>query len=154
MGVPDYWIRLLKHERDEDWNLDEMLDVLTNRRSEEKTIAYVESHDQALVGDKTIAFWLMDSAMYEHMSCDDDHAAITRGIALHKMLRLVTYTLAGEAYLTFMGNEFGHPEWVDFPREGNGWSHQYARRQWSLICLLYTSPSPRDQRGSRMPSSA
>jgi len=32
-----------------------------------------------------------------------------------------------------MGNEFGHPEWIDFPREGNNWSYFYARRQWSLV---------------------
>jgi 1,4-alpha-glucan branching enzyme len=106
--------------------------MLNNRRYKEKTIAYAESHDQALVGDKTIAFWLMDKEMYFHMSVKDQNMVIDRGIALHKMLRLITISLGGEGYLNFIGNEFGHPEWVDFPREGNGWSHQYARRQWSL----------------------
>jgi 1,4-alpha-glucan branching enzyme len=132
MGIPDFWIKLLKHQADEDWNLSEIHHTLTNRRVGEKTIAYAESHDQALVGDKTIAFWLMDAAMYHHMAADDPHPVIDRGMALHKIIRLLTLALGGEGYLTFMGNEFGHPEWVDFPREGNGWSYQYARRQWSL----------------------
>ena len=133
MGIPDYWIKLLKHSRDEDWNIHEIWDVLSNRRYKEKTVAYAESHDQALVGDKTLAFWLMDKEMYWHMSKDDDHVVIDRGIALHKMLRLITASVGGEAYLNFIGNEFGHPEWVDFPRAENGWSYKYARRQWQLV---------------------
>lgn len=133
MGVPDFWIKLLKHSRDEDWNLDEMWHTLINRRHGEANIAYAESHDQALVGDKTLAFWLMDQEMYWHMGVDDPHPVIERGIALHKMIRLVTFAVAGEGWLNFMGNEFGHPEWLDFPREGNGWSYHYCRRQWSLV---------------------
>ncbi len=133
MGLPDYWIRTLKHVRDEDWNLDEMWAVLTNRRHGEANIAYAESHDQALVGDKTIAFWLMDQEMYWHMAAGDPHPVIERGMALHKMIRLVTFALGGEGWLNFMGNEFGHPEWLDFPREGNAWSYWYCRRQWSLV---------------------
>jgi 1,4-alpha-glucan branching enzyme len=132
MGIPDAWIRLLKHLPDEAWHPGEIWSTLTNRRRGEKTVAYAESHDQALVGDKTIAFWLMDAAMYWHMQAGDDDPVVARGVALHKMIRLVTLALGGEAYLTFMGNEFGHPEWVDFPREGNGWSYRYARRQWHL----------------------
>ncbi|RMG26673.1 MAG: 1,4-alpha-glucan-branching enzyme [Bacteroidetes bacterium] len=132
MGIPDYWIKLLKHSRDEDWNIHERWNVMTNRRYKEKTIAYAESHDQALVGDKTIAFWLMDKEMYWHMQVDDPHPVIDRGIALHKLIRFLTLSLGGEGYLNFMGNEFGHPEWIDFPREGNNWSYKYARRQWSL----------------------
>ncbi|MEP6949165.1 MAG: alpha amylase C-terminal domain-containing protein [Ginsengibacter sp.] len=133
MGIPDYWIKILKEKPDEDWNIYEMWDVLTNRRYKEKTIAYAESHDQALVGDKTIAFWLMDKEMYFHMDVHDPNLVIDRGIALHKLLRLFTISLGGEGYLNFIGNEFGHPEWIDFPREGNNWSHHYARRQWSLV---------------------
>jgi len=133
MGVPDYWIKLLKHTRDEDWDLGQMWDTLTNRRRGEANIAYAESHDQALVGDKTLAFWLMDQEMYWHMGRTDAHPVIERGIALHKMIRLLTFTLAGEGWLTFMGNEFGHPEWLDFPRQGNDWSYHYCRRQWSLV---------------------
>ena len=132
MGIPDHWIKLLKHSADEEWNLDEIYHTLVNRREGEKTIAYAESHDQALVGDKTLAFWLMDAAMYHHMQIDDGDAVVDRGMALHKIIRLFTLALGGEGYLNFMGNEFGHPEWVDFPREGNDWSFQYARRQWSL----------------------
>ena len=133
MGIPDYWIKILKEKSDEDWDLAEMWNVLSNRRYKEKTIAYAESHDQSLVGDKTIAFWLMDKEMYFHMRADDPNLVVDRGIALHKLLRLFTIALGGEGYLSFMGNEFGHPEWVDFPREGNEWSHKYARRQWSLV---------------------
>lgn len=133
MGIPDYWIKLLKHRRDEEWNLDELWGTLANRRRSEATIAYAESHDQALVGDKTLAFWLMDQAMYWHMGKDDKHPVIERGIALHKMIRLATLFIGGEGWLNFMGNEFGHPEWLDFPREGNGWSYHYCRRQWSLV---------------------
>jgi 1,4-alpha-glucan branching enzyme len=132
MGVPDYWIKLLKETRDEEWGLGEIYSTLLNRRFTEKHIGYAESHDQALVGDKTIAFWLMDKEMYWHMNKGSQSLVIDRGIALHKIIRLITFALAGQGYLTFMGNEFGHPEWVDFPREGNNWSFQHARRQWSL----------------------
>jgi len=132
MGIPDYWIKLLKHKSDEEWNINEMWGTLTNRRYGERTIAYAESHDQALVGDKSIAFWLMDKEMYTHMHKDFESLIIDRGIALHKMIRLFTLSLGGEGWLNFIGNEFGHPEWVDFPREGNGWSYKYARRQWNL----------------------
>jgi len=133
MGLPDYWIKLLKHQRDEDWSMNQIWETLLNRRAGESNIAYTESHDQALVGDKTLAFWLMDKEMYWNMDKKNDHPVIDRGIALHKMIRLITLAAAGEGYLTFMGNEFGHPEWLDFPREGNEWSFQYCRRQWDLV---------------------
>ncbi len=132
MGLPDFWIRTLKEKKDEDWNMDEIWYTLTDRIHNVGTVAYAESHDQALVGDKTIAFWLMDKEMYFHMHKDDPDLVVERGVALHKMIRLITIALGGQAYLNFMGNEFGHPEWIDFPREGNGWSYHYARRQWSL----------------------
>eukprot|EP01094_Clydonella_sp_ATCC50884_P022568 TRINITY_DN5226_c0_g2_i1.p1 TRINITY_DN5226_c0_g2~~TRINITY_DN5226_c0_g2_i1.p1 ORF type:complete len:495 (-),score=196.31 TRINITY_DN5226_c0_g2_i1:1251-2735(-) len=133
MGIPDMWVELLKGVRDEEWDMGRIVHTLTNRRHLERTIAYVESHDQALVGDKTAAFWLMDKAMYTDMSVLAPLSpAVDRGVALHKMMRLLTCALGGEGYLTFMGNEFGHPEWIDFPRAGNGDSFQYARRQWSL----------------------
>lgn len=132
MGVPDYWIKLLKHVRDEDWNVAEIWRELSSRRAEERTIGYCESHDQALVGDKTIIFWLADKEMYWHMEVGNQNLTIDRALALHKMIRLVTFATAGNGYLTFIGNEFGHPEWVDFPRAGNNWSYHYARRQWSL----------------------
>jgi 1,4-alpha-glucan branching enzyme len=133
MGIPDFWIRLLKDQKDEDWNIREMWHVMNDRLPHVKTVAYAESHDQALVGDKTIAFRLMDKEMYWHMHRDDPDYMIERGIALHKMIRLFTIALGGQAYMNFMGNEFGHPEWIDFPREGNNWSYKYARRQWSLV---------------------
>lgn len=133
MGIPDFWIKTLKEKSDEDWDIHEMWGVLSNRRYKEKTIAYAESHDQALVGDKTLAFWLMDKEMYFQMRVTDPNMIIDRGIALHKMIRLLTISLGGEGYLNFIGNEFGHPEWVDFPRQGNNWSYHYARRQWSLV---------------------
>lgn len=133
MGIPDYWIKLLKHQRDEDWSLEVLWNTLCNRRHGEANIAYAESHDQALVGDKTLAFWLMDQEMYWHMDRDNSHPVIERGIALHKMIRLITLVGGGEGWLNFMGNEFGHPEWLDFPREGNNWSYHHCRRQWSLV---------------------
>lgn len=132
MGLPDYWIKLLKEHSDDEWNVNEMFHTMTNRLFDVKTVAYAESHDQALVGDKTIAFRLMDKDMYTLMSKDTESLVIDRGIALHKMIRFFTITLGGEAWLNFMGNEFGHPEWIDFPRLGNNWSYDYARRQWSL----------------------
>ncbi len=133
MGIPDYWIKLLKEKRDEEWSMGELFHTLTNRRTGERHIAYSESHDQALVGDKTIAFRLMDADMYWLMSkATGTNVIIERGMALHKMIRLVTFALGGEGYLNFMGNEFGHPEWIDFPREGNNSSYHFARRQWSL----------------------
>src|SRR5690606_20150874 len=133
MGVPDYWIKLLKHKKDDEWSVGDIYTTLLNRRWTEKHVAYAESHDQSLVGDKTIAFWLMDQEMYTNMSKFSQSLVVDRGIALHKMIRLITFSLGGEAYLNFMGNEFGHPEWIDFPREGNNYSFHYARRQWSLV---------------------
>ena len=132
MGIPDLWIRILKERRDEDWDLWNIWYELTGRRPKEPVIAYVESHDQALVGDKTVMFRLCDAEMYWNMAKDKENLVIDRGMALHKMIRLLTLSLGGEGYLTVMGNEFGHPEWIDFPRAGNGWSYQYCRRQWSL----------------------
>lgn len=132
MGVPDMWIKLIKTQRDENWNMRYLWYELTGRRPKEKYIGYVESHDQALVGDKTVMFRLCDADMYTGMSKGSGNLVVERGIALHKMLRLITISLAGEGYLNFMGNEFGHPEWIDFPREGNGWSYKYCKRQWHL----------------------
>ncbi len=132
MAVPDFWIRMLKDVPDEDWNIWDIWNILTDRLPAVRTVAYAESHDQAMVGDQTIAFRLMDKEMYTGMACGVRNIVVERGIALHKMIRLVTIALGGQAYLNFMGNEFGHPEWIDFPREGNGWSYKYARRQWSL----------------------
>ena len=133
MGIPDMWIRTVKEQRDEDWDIGRMWGEMCLRRPGENTVAYVESHDQALVGDKTMIFRLADASMYTDMNKDCHNAVIDRAIALHKMLRLFTLAAGGEAYLNFMGNEFGHPEWIDFPREGNGWSFHYCRRQWSLL---------------------
>ena len=132
MAIPDYWIKLLKEQKDEDWNIWEMWSVMTNRLPSVRTVAYAESHDQALVGDKTIAFRLMDKEMYFAMDRASENLVIDRGMALHKLIRLMTISTGGEAYLNFMGNEFGHPEWIDFPRAGNEWSYKHARRQWSL----------------------
>ncbi len=133
MNIPDFWIKIIKERKDEDWKPSEIFWELTNRRKDEKTISYAESHDQALVGDKTIIFRLIDSDMYWHFNRGDETYMVSRGIALHKMIRLMTISTINGGYLNFMGNEFGHPEWIDFPREGNGWSHKYARRQWSLV---------------------
>lgn len=134
MAIPDKWIEYLKEKSDDQWDIGNIVHTLTNRRWKEGTVAYAESHDQALVGDKTLAFWLMDKEMYTHMSrLSEPSMIIDRGIALHKMIRLITHALGGEAYLNFMGNEFGHPEWLDFPRIGNNESYHYARRQWNLV---------------------
>jgi 1,4-alpha-glucan branching enzyme len=133
MGVPDLWIKTIKECSDDSWDIIKLWYELTGRRPGEKNIGYSESHDQALVGDKTIMFRLCDSEMYWSMSKSTPSIVIDRGIALHKMIRLLTASLAGEGYLNFMGNEFGHPEWIDFPREGNNWSYHYCRRQWSLV---------------------
>ena len=133
MNIPDYWIRTIKDKIDEDWKPSGIFWEVTNRRKNEKTISYAESHDQALVGDKTIIFRLIDADMYWHMQKGDANYVVNRGIALHKMIRLITASTMNGGYLNFMGNEFGHPEWIDFPREGNGWSCKYARRQWDLV---------------------
>ena len=132
MGVADHWIKWLKEKTDDQWSMGEIWWELTNKREDEKAISYAECHDQALVGDKTLIFRLIDKEMYTSMNIDSQSLVVDRGIALHKMIRLVTIATAGDGYLTFMGNEFGHPEWIDFPRAGNGWSYKYARRQWSL----------------------
>ena len=131
-GIPDLWVKLMQ-TNDYDWSMHKIYYELTTRRPKEKKIAYTESHDQALVGDKTLFFWLADEQAYWHMRKDDDNFIIDRAIALHKMMRFITLTTGQDGYLNFMGNEFGHPEWIDFPREGNGWSFHYARRQWHLM---------------------
>ena len=133
MGIADHWIKWIKERSDWDWNMGEIWHELSGKRADERTISYAECHDQALVGDKTIIFRLIDKEMYWSMNIGSQNLIIDRGIALHKMIRLVTLATAGDGYLTFMGNEFGHPEWIDFPREGNDWSFFYARRQWSLV---------------------
>ena len=133
MGVPDYWIKLIEDKKDEEWHVGDMFYELTNKRPEEHTISYAESHDQAMVGDKTIFFRLVDKDIYTSMSVFDHSLRVDRGMALHKMIRLMTIATAGDGYLNFMGNEFGHPEWIDFPREGNNWSYEHARRLWSLV---------------------
>lgn len=132
MGVADYWIKTIKEKKDEEWDMGELYYQLINKRDDERTISYAESHDQAMVGDKTIIFRLIDSHMYTSMLVTDNNIVVERGMALHKMIRLITIATAGDGYLNFMGNEFGHPEWIDFPREGNNWSFKYARRQWVL----------------------
>lgn len=133
MGIPDYWIKLLKEVPDEQWHVGDIYYELTNKRAEERTISYAESHDQALVGDKTIFFRLTDKEIYTGMSVFDHSLIINRAMALHKMIRLITLATAGGGYLAFMGNEWGHPEWIDFPRQGNNWSYAHARRLWSLV---------------------
>lgn len=132
MGVPDFWIKMIKEIKDENWQVGHIFYELTNKRADEKVISYAESHDQAMVGDKTIIFRLIDKEMYYHMDLGGTNLLVERGIALHKMIRLVTLATAGGGYLNFMGNEFGHPEWIDFPREGNNWSYAHARRLWSI----------------------
>ena len=133
MNIPDYWIKIIKEKRDENWEPSSLFWEGTNRRADELTVSYCESHDQALVGDKTIIFRLIDADMYWHFRKGDENGMVHRGIALHKMIRLLTASTINGAYLTFMGNEFGHPEWIDFPRADNGWSYKYARRQWHLV---------------------
>ncbi|MDO5322768.1 MAG: alpha-amylase family glycosyl hydrolase [Clostridia bacterium] len=132
MGLPDFWIKLLKEYKDEQWDMHKLWYEMTTRRPKEKNIGYCESHDQALVGDKTLIFRMADSEMYTGMDKAYHSPVIDRAIDLHKLIRFSTLVLACDGYLNFMGNEFGHPEWIDFPREGNGWSYKYARRQWSL----------------------
>ncbi len=132
MGIADYWVKTLKTKSDDDWNVGEIYFKMTDKRPEEQTISYAECHDQALVGDKTMIFRMIDRKMYDSMSVLTPDMTVDRGVALHKLIRLVTLTLCSGGYLNFMGNEFGHPEWIDFPREGNGWSCHHARRQWNL----------------------
>jgi len=148
MGVPDFWIKLVKETVDENWDMGKLMYELTQHRPEEKIISYCESHDQALVGDKTLIFRMLDAEMYYGMDKSYHSFPVDRGIALHKMIRLITFSTSGGGYLNFMGNEFGHPEWIDFPREGNNWSYKFARRQWQLAenkALKYYSLSNFDK---------
>ncbi|MFT5130067.1 MAG: 1,4-alpha-glucan branching enzyme, partial [Rhodothermales bacterium] len=132
MGTPDIWFKIVEKLRDEEWPMGQLWHELQNRRTDEQTITYVECHDQAIVGSKTLIFHLIDSEMYSAMDVNSQSLRVDRGMALHKLIRLATLGACGDGYLTFMGNEFGHPEWIDFPREGNAWSYRFARRQWSL----------------------
>jgi 1,4-alpha-glucan branching enzyme len=133
MGISDYWCKLIKERKDEQWQPGDIYFRMTDKRREEQTVSYAESHDQAMVGDKTIIFRLIDKEMYTNMLIECTHLIVDRGMALHKIIRLLTLSLSQGGYLNFMGNEFGHPEWIDFPREGNNWSLKYARRQWNLV---------------------
>lgn len=133
MGIPDYWIKTIKEQKVEQWHVGDLYYNLSNKRADEQTIHYAESHDQALVGDKTIIFWLMDKEMYFNMHVNHQNIVVDNGIALHKLIRLITLATSGNGYLNFMGNEFGHPEWIDFPGQHNNWSYHYARRLWSLV---------------------
>ncbi|MFW6226503.1 MAG: alpha amylase C-terminal domain-containing protein [Bacteroidota bacterium] len=133
MGIPDFWIKTIKERKIEFWDVGDLFYNLSNKRKDEHTIHYAESHDQALVGDKTLIFWLMDKEMYFNMHVNHQNIIVENGVALHKMIRLITLATAGDGYLNFMGNEFGHPEWIDFPGKHNNWSYHYARRQWSLV---------------------
>ena len=132
MGIPEFWVKTVKQRRDEEWHVEAIFYELTNRRADERTISYAESHDQALVGDQTLIFRLLGTSMYDSMRVDQSNWHVDRGLAYHRLIRLGTLSLAGHGYLNFMGNEFGHPEWIDFPRDGNGWSYHHARRLWSL----------------------
>ncbi len=133
MGVPDLWVKVIKDKPMTDWDMFHLWNELTTGRPKEKTVAYCESHDQAMVGDKTIIFRMADAEMYTGMRKEYHTPSMDTAIDMHKLIRFLTFSLAKSGYLNFMGNEFGHPEWIDFPREGNGWSHHYARRQWSLV---------------------
>ncbi|KAM0805298.1 1,4-alpha-glucan-branching enzyme [Usnea florida] len=133
MAIPDLYIKWLKEKEDAEWDMGMLTHTLINRRHGEKTVAYAESHDQALVGDKSLLMWLCDKELYTNMSILSVFTpVIERGLSLHKMIRLITHGLGGEGYLNFEGNEFGHPEWLDFPRDGNNNSYWYARRQFNL----------------------
>ena len=133
MSVPDMWIKLLKEKSDDEWDMGQITFTLVNRRWNENHISYCESHDQSIVGDKTISMWLFDREIYTNMSLLSERTIIIdRGMALHKMIRLISLSLGGEGYLNFIGNEFGHPEWLDFPRNENNHSYNYCRRQWNL----------------------
>ena len=133
MGIPDIWIKLVKDQMQENWDMHYLWHELTAGRPGEMSIGYAESHDQALVGDKSLMFRLADAEMYTGMDKEYHSLSMDRAIDMHKVIRFLTCSLAGNGYLNFIGNEFGHPEWVDFPREGNQWSYHYARRQWSLV---------------------
>ena len=134
MSIADKWIHIMRNIRDEHWDMGNITYTLTNRRNNEKHVGYCESHDQSIVGDKTLSMWLFDKELYWNMSVlSEETLVINRGICLHKMIRLITFALGGEAYLNFMGNEFGHPEWVDFPRPGNNFSYEHCRRRWDLV---------------------
>ena len=133
MGLPDLWIKLIKEVPMEQWNVFQLWHELSGGRPGEGSVSYAESHDQALVGDKTIMFRLADAEMYEGMNRAYHSPVIDNAMDYHKLIRFATAVLSGGGYLNFMGNEFGHPEWIDFPREGNGWSFHNARRQWSLV---------------------
>ena len=132
MGITEHWTHLLRDVRDDDWSMGGLWFALTDHRADEQTVSYAECHDQAMVGGKTLLFEMADAAVYDAMDNASRSPVVDRAVALHKLIRLATLATAGEGFLAFMGNEFGHPEWIDFPREGNGNSYAHARRQWSL----------------------
>lgn len=132
MGVADFWTKMVKECPDEYWSPGEIFFRLTDKRPEEQVISYAECHDQAMVGDQTFLSRMVGAEIYTSMRKDLATLTVERAVALHKIIRLLTFSLAQGGYMNFMGNEFGHPEWIDFPREGNQWSYRYARRQWNL----------------------
>ncbi|CED82984.1 1,4-alpha-glucan branching enzyme/starch branching enzyme II [Phaffia rhodozyma] len=136
LGPAYHLFHLLKTEPDDaNWSVRDIVASLGNRRLQlgEKTIAFVESHDQCIEGGKTMSQWLFDDEIYTQMSVfQTPTPKVERAMALHKMLRLMVFAFAGEGYMNFMGNEFGHPEWLVFPSVQNGFHTTHCRRQWDL----------------------
>jgi len=120
MGLPDFWAKFIEEGR----TMGQMWHELTNRRHYDKTISYTECHDQCINGDDAFIWRMIKDDMYTHMSVFSDSWKCSRGVALHKLMRFITLGSAGQGWLNFMGNEFGHPEWID--------AEDYAHRQWHL----------------------
>lgn len=120
MGIPDFWGKFIKEGR----SVGMLWYEMTNRRRYERTISYVACHDQCINGKDAMIWRLIGDEMYTQMSCLRDSWNTSRGLALYKLMRLVTLATAAHGYLSFMGDEFGHPEWID--------GEAYAHRQWHL----------------------
>lgn len=123
MGIPDYWAKFIRGEGS-GTSMGMLWHEMTNRRWYDKTVSYTECHDQCINGDDAFIWRLIGDDMYEHMSMFSNSWKNSRGVALHKLMRFVTLATAGQGWLNFMGNEFGHPEWID--------DEAYAHRQWHL----------------------
>ncbi|CAL5392773.1 unnamed protein product [Camellia sinensis] len=131
LSASEMWSSLLENVPDSDWSMSKIVSTLVgNRHSADKMLLYAENHNQSISGGRSFAEILFGETM-EHAS--DKRALLFRGCSLHKMIRLITFTIGGHAYLNFMGNEFGHPKRVEFPMESNNFSFSLANRRWDLL---------------------
>ncbi|KAH7682202.1 1,4-alpha-glucan branching enzyme protein [Dioscorea alata] len=131
LSVTDLWLWLLQDVPDQAWSMSKIVNVLVNSQSSNRRmLVYCENHNQSISGGRSFAEILFGNNNQNFIGLEDFEF---RGSSLHKMIRLISFSIGGSAYLNFMGNEFGHPNRVEFPMESNNYSFAFANRKWDLL---------------------